>query len=93
MPAGKLVLVDLAGSERLKDTGNSEKEALRETGHINRSLFTLGQVSCGSTCSRLEAGGHLQLPGGRWAPPAGWGAAGEGGGERNQEAGRSWLVP
>lgn len=36
--------MDLAGSERLKETGSSEKEALRETGHINRSLFTLGQV-------------------------------------------------
>jgi hypothetical protein len=42
---GKLVLVDLAGSERLKETGNAGKDALRETGHINKSLFTLGQVS------------------------------------------------
>lgn len=41
---GKLALVDLAGSERLKETGNSDKEAVRETGHINKSLFTLGQV-------------------------------------------------
>eukprot|EP00879_Flechtneria_rotunda_P029460 GHRR01031868.1.p1 GENE.GHRR01031868.1~~GHRR01031868.1.p1 ORF type:complete len:418 (+),score=140.33 GHRR01031868.1:1406-2659(+) len=41
---GKLVLVDLAGSERLKDTGNSAREAIRETGAINKSLFTLGQV-------------------------------------------------
>lgn len=41
---GKLVLVDLAGSERLKDTGSSAKAAVRETGHINKSLFTLGQV-------------------------------------------------
>ncbi len=44
---GKLVLVDLAGSERLKDTGNSAKEAVRETGAINKSLFTLGQVGGG----------------------------------------------
>jgi len=42
--SGKLVLVDLAGSERLKDTGNNGKEAVRETGSINKSLFTLGQV-------------------------------------------------
>eukprot|EP00775_Hariotina_reticulata_P004387 gene4387-4641_t len=42
--SGKLVLVDLAGSERLKDTGNNAKEAVRETGAINKSLFTLGQV-------------------------------------------------
>lgn len=41
---GKLVLVDLAGSERLKDTGSSAKEAVRETGAINKSLFMLGQV-------------------------------------------------
>ncbi|KAG2440414.1 hypothetical protein HYH02_010302 [Chlamydomonas schloesseri] len=53
---GKLALVDLAGSERLKDTGNTEKGAVRETGAINKSLFTLGQVlsalsarSCGAT--------------------------------------------
>jgi hypothetical protein len=39
--------VDLAGSERLKETGNSDKEAVRETGHINKSLFTLGQVRGG----------------------------------------------
>ncbi|EFJ44812.1 kinesin-like protein [Volvox carteri f. nagariensis] len=52
---GKLALVDLAGSERLKDTGNNEKGAVRETGAINKSLFTLGQVlgalsarSCGN---------------------------------------------
>jgi len=38
------VLVDLAGSERLKETGNTGAVALRETGSINRSLFTLGQV-------------------------------------------------
>ncbi|KXZ56177.1 hypothetical protein GPECTOR_1g152 [Gonium pectorale] len=41
---GKLCLVDLAGSERLKDTGNTERGAIRETGAINKSLFTLGQV-------------------------------------------------
>jgi hypothetical protein len=42
---GKLVLVDLAGSERLNSTGNSDvRESLKETGAINKSLFTLGQV-------------------------------------------------
>ncbi|GAX75527.1 hypothetical protein CEUSTIGMA_g2970.t1 [Chlamydomonas eustigma] len=41
---GKLVLVDLAGSERLKETGNTDRDAVRETGCINKSLFTLGQV-------------------------------------------------
>ena len=41
---GKLVLVDLAGSERLKETGNTARDAVRETGAINKSLFTLGQV-------------------------------------------------
>ncbi|KAG1665784.1 hypothetical protein FOA52_002879 [Chlamydomonas sp. UWO 241] len=43
---GKLVLVDLAGSERLRDTGTSDvnRSAVKETGHINRSLFILGQV-------------------------------------------------
>ena len=44
---GKLVLVDLAGSERLKETGNTNRDAVRETGCINKSLFTLGQVCCG----------------------------------------------
>ena len=41
---GKLALVDLAGSERLKETGNTSRDAVRETGCINKSLFTLGQV-------------------------------------------------
>lgn len=41
---GKLCLVDLAGSERLKETGNTERGAVRETGAINKSLFVLGQV-------------------------------------------------
>lgn len=44
---GKLCLVDLAGSERLKETGNTDREAVRETGAINKSLFTLGQVLSG----------------------------------------------
>eukprot|EP00736_Rhodelphis_marinus_P012227 Rmarinus@m.24264 len=40
---GRLTLVDLAGSERLKET-KSTGTTLKETGNINRSLFTLGQV-------------------------------------------------
>jgi len=40
---GKLVFVDLAGSERLKET-KSKGEMLKETGNINKSLFTLGKV-------------------------------------------------
>ena len=40
---GKIVFVDLAGSERLSQT-KSEGVSLKETGNINRSLFTLGKV-------------------------------------------------
>ena len=35
--------VDLAGSERLKESG-SEGIMAKETGQINKSLFTLGKV-------------------------------------------------
>ena len=42
---GKLAFVDLAGSERLKSSGSSG-EMMKETGQINKSLFTLGKV-CG----------------------------------------------
>lgn len=41
---GRMLFVDLAGSERLKKS-KSSGEMLRETGNINRSLFTLGKVS------------------------------------------------
>eukprot|EP00249_Psilotum_nudum_P005034 c18522_g1_i2 orf=330-791(+) len=40
---GKMLFVDLAGSERLKKT-RSSGDMLKETGNINRSLFTLGKV-------------------------------------------------
>jgi len=40
---GRLNFVDLAGSERLKET-HSQGDMLKETGSINKSLFTLGQV-------------------------------------------------
>jgi len=40
---GKMSFVDLAGSERLKESG-SEGLMAKETGQINKSLFTLGKV-------------------------------------------------
>lgn len=56
---GKLVLVDLAGSERLCNTGNTGDAALRETGAINRSLFTLGQVGGRGRAPRLLTEWHF----------------------------------
>lgn len=40
---GKISFVDLAGSERLKES-KSEGVMAKETGNINKSLFTLGKV-------------------------------------------------
>jgi len=40
---GKISFVDLAGSERLKQS-KSEGQMVKETGSINKSLFTLGKV-------------------------------------------------
>ena len=40
---GKISFVDLAGSERLKES-LSEGIMAKETGQINKSLFTLGKV-------------------------------------------------
>jgi Kinesin motor domain len=40
---GKISFVDLAGSERLKES-KSQGEMIKETGQINKSLFTLGKV-------------------------------------------------
>ena len=40
---GKISFVDLAGSERLKET-HSKGDMVKETGNINKSLFTLGKV-------------------------------------------------
>jgi len=40
---GKISFVDLAGSERLKES-KSQGEMVKETGNINKSLFTLGKV-------------------------------------------------
>lgn len=42
---GKISFVDLAGSERLKES-KSVGEMVKETGNINKSLFTLGKVYC-----------------------------------------------
>jgi hypothetical protein len=43
---GKISFVDLAGSERLKES-KSQGDMIKETGNINKSLFTLGKViSC-----------------------------------------------
>lgn len=43
---GKISFVDLAGSEWLKES-ESQGEMVKETGNINKSLFTLGKViSC-----------------------------------------------
>ena len=47
---GKVTFVDLAGNERLKQS-RSAGPSLREAGHINRSLFTLGKVIA-SLCDR-----------------------------------------
>lgn len=41
---GKISFVDLAGSERLKETKSETQVMLKETGNINKSLFTLGKV-------------------------------------------------
>lgn len=40
---GKISFVDLAGSERLKES-QSKGDMVKETGNINKSLFTLGKV-------------------------------------------------
>ena len=45
---GKMSFVDLAGSERLKES-KSQGEMIKETGNINKSLFTLGKVIKGLT--------------------------------------------
>ena len=49
---GRMLFVDLAGSERLKKS-KSSGEMLKETGSINRSLFTLGKVNFGMVFSLL----------------------------------------
>lgn len=56
---GKISFVDLAGSERLKET-KSKGVMLKETGNINRSLFTLGKViSCLSDAGKDKSAKHI----------------------------------
>lgn len=54
---GKISFVDLAGSERLKES-KSQGEMIKETGQINKSLFTLGKV-ISMLSSSEKKGGHL----------------------------------
>ena len=53
---GRLCIVDLAGSERLKET-QSTNHTLRETGFINKSLYTLGKVINGIAQRGQSRGG------------------------------------
>ncbi|XRB03684.1 kinesin motor domain-containing protein [Pycnococcus provasolii] len=53
---GRITFVDLAGSERLRDTGSQRGEAVREAGHINRSLFHLGKVITALAQRRRHSG-------------------------------------
>ena len=54
---GRITFVDLAGSERL-DESQSKGDAAKETGHINRSLFALGNVIT-SLADPRKRGGHI----------------------------------
>ena len=51
---GKFSFVDLAGSERLKES-KSEGTMIKETGNINKSLFTLGKVIKALTDKKPQA--------------------------------------
>mmetsp|Transcript_23870 Transcript_23870/g.23788 ORF Transcript_23870/g.23788 Transcript_23870/m.23788 type:complete len:301 (-) Transcript_23870:1027-1929(-) len=56
---GKISFVDLAGSERLKET-KSKGVMLKETGNINKSLFTLGKViSCLADSKKKKSDKHV----------------------------------
>lgn len=50
---GKLSFVDLAGSERLKES-KAKGDMIKETGNINKSLFTLGKVISALTEKKSE---------------------------------------
>ena len=56
-PGGKITFVDLAGSESLRES-QSKGESAKETGHINKSLFTLGNV-ISSLADSKKRGGHI----------------------------------
>jgi kinesin family member C1 len=61
---GSLNLVDLAGSERLVSSGvgaGGDKERLRETQNINRSLSALGDV-IGALGEKGEKGDRCHVP-------------------------------
>ena len=58
---GSISLVDLAGSERPKATG-SEGQSLKEAGHINKSLYTLGKVIRGLSDAAARGAGPQQVP-------------------------------
>ena len=55
---GKISFVDLAGSERLKET-HSQGDMIKETGIINKSLFTLGKVISWLSDKRGHVGKHI----------------------------------
>ena len=54
---GRVSFVDLAGSERLPES-HSRGEAAKETGHINKSLFALGNV-ISALADAKKRGGHI----------------------------------
>ena len=56
-PGGKITFVDLAGSESLRES-QSKGESAKETGQINKSLFTLGNV-ISSLADSKKRGGHI----------------------------------
>jgi len=53
---GKITFVDLAGSEDLRRTRQTQKIGVKETGNINRSLFTLGNVISALSDNRKREG-------------------------------------
>ena len=57
---GKISFVDLAGSEKLKES-KSEGIMAKETGQINKSLFTLGKV-ISMLSSKEKAVNHKYIP-------------------------------
>lgn len=55
---GKISFVDLAGSERLKES-HSKGKMVKETGNINKSLFTLGKVISSLSDKRVVNKKHI----------------------------------